>query len=378
MRFPRVRLVFLTACVGLCLFFVLERSFLPGVPQRASFKGFDLLGAVARLVRNDYIEERDPARTMEGACRGLIDSLDPVSSYFGRDATAKYLRRDSRWADVGVVLFKRSHGLFPQVAGLVEGSPADKAGIRLGDTVSAMDGRGTLDMSSLEVNLYLKDLEQKPVTLKVLRAEQAMEFTVPRALLHPDPFTLRGRARSPSSSCTAFMLPGSTTSGPRSCLSSRRASPLTCWTSGTVPKGDIEVAGKLLNVFIRSPKIGDLERKGGIKDALACAEAPDLDRLPAAVWVNGATMGPAELVAAVLQETGKVRIIGAATPGLVSRQELFPLEDDSSVLVTSGVFTLASGKKLWEEGVSPDDRIDAADMGTAAFAKKTSALLPKR
>ncbi len=189
MRSPRLRLAFLTACVGLCLFFVLERSFLPGVPQRASFKGFDLLGAVARLVRNDYIEERDPARTMEGACRGLIDTLDPVSSYFGRDATAKYLRRESRWADIGIVLFKRSHGLFPQVAGLVEGSPADKAGVRLGDAVSAMDGRGTLDMSSLEANLYLKDLEQKPVVLKVIRDDQTLEVTVSRALLHAEPFT---------------------------------------------------------------------------------------------------------------------------------------------------------------------------------------------
>jgi C-terminal processing protease CtpA/Prc len=89
-------------------------------------------------------------------------------------------------------------------------------------------------------------------------------------------------------------------------------------------------------------------------------------------------MGPAELVAAVLQETRKVKVIGTATPGLVSRQELFPLEDGSSVLVTSGVFTLASGKKLWEEGVTPDDRLEAGDQGTASYVKRTSALLAKR
>jgi C-terminal processing protease CtpA/Prc len=89
-------------------------------------------------------------------------------------------------------------------------------------------------------------------------------------------------------------------------------------------------------------------------------------------------MGPAELVAAVLQETGKVRAVGTSTPGLVSRQELFPLEDDSSVLVTSGVFTLASGKKLWEEGVSPDESLDRGDLGTAAFVKRDRGPLSKR
>jgi carboxyl-terminal processing protease len=378
MRFPRLRLVFLTACVGLCLFFVLERSFLRGVPQRASFKGFDLLGAVARLVKNDYLEERDPARTMEGACRGLIDSLDPVSSYFGRDATAKYLRRESRWADIGIVLFKKSHGLFPQVAGLVEGSPADKAGIRLGDAISAMDGRGTLDISSMEANLYLKDLEQKPVVLKVVRDDQTLEITALRALLHPEFFTYTTEGAFAVLAVHALYAP---------CVDDIRAKVVPLLKARKSPyvldlrncsEGEIEEARKLLNVFVQSPKIGDIERKGGIKDPVACAETPDLDRLPAAVWINGATMGPAELVAAVLQDTRKIRIVGAATPGLVSLQELFPLEDDSSILVTSGVFTLASGKKLWDEGVSPDDRIDTGNRDSTAYAKRTSALLSKR
>jgi carboxyl-terminal processing protease len=378
MKSPRLRLIFLTACIGLCLFFVLERSFLPGVPQRPSFRGFDLLGSVARLVKNDYLEERDPARTLEGACRGLIDSLDPVSSYFGRDATAKYLRRDSRWADIGVVLFKRSHGLFPQVAGLVEGSPAEKAGVRLDDTISAMDGRGTLDMSSLEANLHLKDLEQKPVALKVVRDDKTLEITVPRAVIFPEPFAYAAEGAFAVLEIHGLYAPCVDDIGTKvvPLLKARKAPYVLDLRNCS--EGEIEEAQKLLNVFVQSPKIGDFEKKGGIKEPVACAAAPDLDRLPVAVWVNGATMGPAELVAAVLQETRKVRVIGAATPGLVSRQELFPLEDDSSVLVTSGVFTLASGKKLWEEGVTPDDRLDAGDQGTAAYVKRTSALLPKR
>jgi len=378
MRSSRLRLVFLTACVGLCLFFVLERGFLPGVPQRPSFRGFDLLGSVARLVKNDYIEERDPARTMEGACRGLIDSLDPVSSYFGPDAAARYLRRDSRWADIGIVLFKKSHGLFPQVAGLVEGSPAEKAGVRLGDTVSAMDGRGTLDMSSVEANLYLKDLEQKPVALKVVRDDQTLEFTVPRAVIYPEPFAYAAEGAFAVLEIHGLYAPCVDDIGTKVVpLLKARKGPYVL-DLRNCSEGEVEEARKLLNVFVRSPKIGDFEKKGGIKEPLACPAAPDLDRLPAAVWVNGATMGPAELVAAVLQETRKVKVIGAATPGLVSRQELFPLEDQSSILVTSGVFTLASGKRLWEEGVTPDDRLDPGDLGTTAYVKRTSALLAKR
>jgi C-terminal peptidase prc len=378
MRSERFRLVFLSACAALCLFFVLERNFLPGISQKLTHKGLDLLANVTRLVKNDYIDERDPDRTMEGAYKGLIDSLDPVSSYFSPDATAKYLRRDSRWADIGVVLFKGSFGLFPQVAGIIEDSPAEKAGIKPGDTFSAMDGRGTLNWSSLEANLYLKDLEQKPVVLKVLRENQTLELSVERAVLFPDPVSFKSSDAFAVLSLHNLYAP---------CVSEVRKRVLPLLKSQKKPlvldlrncyEGEIEEARDFLNIFIQSPRIGDFEKRGGIKDPVACPAEPELARLPAAVWTNRGTMGPSELVAAVLQETKKVKVIGSETPGLVSRQELVPLQDDSSVLVTSGVFTLASGKKLWEKGVVPDEKIGFEDQDPAAYLKRTAALFPNR
>ena len=378
MRSERFRLVFLSACAALCLFFVLERNFLPGISQKLTHKGLDLLANVTRLVKNDYIDERDPDRTMEGAYKGLIDSLDPVSSYFSPDATAKYLRRDSRWADIGVVLFKGSFGLFPQVAGIIEDSPAEKAGIKPGDTFSAMDGRGTLNWSSLEANLYLKDLEQKPVVLKVLRENQTLELSVERAVLFPEPFSFKSSDAFAVLSLHNLYAP---------CVSEVRKRVLPLLKSQKKPlvldlrncyEGEIEEARDFLNIFIQSPRIGDFEKRGGIKDPVACPAEPELARLPAAVWTNRGTMGPSELVAAVLQETKKVKVIGSETPGLVSRQELVPLQDDSSVLITSGVFTLASGKKLWEKGVVPDEKIGFEDQDPAAYLKRTAALLPNR
>jgi len=374
----RVRLGFLSACIALCLFFVLERSFLPGISQRLTHKGLDLLANVTRLVKNDYIDERDPTRTMDGAYKGLIDSLDPVSSYLGPDVTAKYLRRDSRWADIGVVLFKGSFGLFPQVAGVREESPAEKAGLKPGDTFSAMDGRGTLNWSSLEANLYLKDLEQKPVSLKVLRENQTLELKVERAVLFPEPYSYSSTGPFTILSLHNLYPP---------CVSELRKKILPLLKSQKKPlvldlrncyEGEIEEARNFLNIFIQSPRIGSFERKGGINDPVACPAVPDLAKPPAVVWTNRGTMGASELVAAVLQGTEKSKIIGLKTIGLVSKQELFPLQDGSSVLITSGIFTLASGKKLWEEGVVPDEKIGLEDQSPAAYLKRTAALFPSR
>ena len=107
MKSQRVRLILFSTGLGLCLFLILERSFLPGIPaQKPALKGFELLGTIARLVKDDYLEERDPVLTMEGACRGLVNSLDAVSSYLDRNISAKYVKRGSSdWADVGAVLY---------------------------------------------------------------------------------------------------------------------------------------------------------------------------------------------------------------------------------------------------------------------------------
>ena len=378
MRSQRVRLIFLSLCVGLCLFLVLERNFLPGRSQRMNHRGFDLLENVTHLIRNDYLEERTPARTMEGAFKGLVDSLDPVSSYFDPEITAKYLLRDSRWAEIGVILFKGSYGLFPQVVGISENSPAEKAGVKIGDYISAMDGRETMSMSSIEADLYLKDLEQKPVAVKLLRDNQTLELKIAREVLYADAFRFSQGGAFATLKVNQLHPPFTNELGKKLVPSLKSLKKPLVLDLRNCHEGDIEEACRLLGLFVNSPQIGYFEKKGGEKTPVACKPESDRIPLPSAVWVNGATMGAAELVAAVLQETGKVKIVGTGTPGLVSSQELVSLQDDSSVLLTSGVFTLASGKKLWGEGVTPDEKTGAEGPNTEAYSKKTADLLSLR
>jgi carboxyl-terminal processing protease len=86
-------------------------------------------------------------------------------------------------------------------------------------------------------------------------------------------------------------------------------------------------------------------------------------------------MGPAEAAAGVLKEFGRAKVVGLATPGLAARQALFPLDDGSSVILTSGVFCLNSGVELWGRGVEPDVEVDLEDQSFQSFLKKTLALL---
>ena len=377
MKSDRGRLLVLTALVAAALFFVIQGRFLPGKSQRqAEMRPDDLLAGVMRLIRTDYVEEPDPARTTDGAFRGLVNSLDPLSSYLDRATTARYLSRESLTRETGAVFHKR-HGSFPQIVSVIEGSPAAKAGLKPGEAISGVEGRSTLAWSLLEIRLALREIENRPVRLRVVAGMDTREIVVERALLSPkaseilpgdkDGLILKIHRFSPQ-----LMDEIRKDHLPR--LRGRKG-PLVV-DLRDAGDGDPDEALEFLGLFVQGEKLGWFEKKGGAREIVTLKEEPALGRIPIAVWVNMGTMGPAEIVAGVLQEARKARVVGLETPGLAAREEMFPLSDESAVLLTSAVFSLSSGRKLWEKGVAPDYKVPADAQDRKAYAEKTKTIFP--
>lgn len=377
MKVPRYRWFLWTAFLAAALFFVVQMGFLPGGFKPAAPKGFELLDSLMRLIRNDYLEVRDPVQTAEGAYRGLVNSLDPLSAYLNRELAAKYLARTGGETDPGVVILKR-YASFPQVASVVENSPAEKIGIKLGDLLSAIEGRNSLSMSLAETMLLLKGTDEQPVKIRVLRGNETLDLDVPRALLFPQPFTFVRAAGKPAILRIHRFAP-SLDADLRSEVLPALKNPKTALVVDlrNCQDGELEAARKFVNLFVKTTDAGQFENRGGVKQAVACPAEPELGTLPLAVWVNAGTAGPAEFAAGVLQEVRKVKVVGFPTPGLVGRTEYFSLKDESAILLTSGVFSLPSGRKLWDEGLRPDVSLPFDKLDEKSYLEKTIPLLPK-
>ena len=377
MKVPRYRWFLWAAFLAAALFFVFQMRFLPGGFKPAAPKGFELLDSLMRLIRNDYLEERDPVRTAEGAYRGLVNSLDPLSAYLNKDLTEKYLARTGRETDPGVVILKR-YASFPQVVSVVEGSPAEKIGIKLGDLLSAIEGRNSLSMSLAETKLLLQGTDEQPVKIRVLRGNETLDLDVPRALLFPKPFTFVRTAGKPAILRIHRFAPSLDSDLRREVLPALK-NPKTALVVDlrNCQDGELEEARIFVNLFVKTTDAGHFENRGGVKQAVACPAEPELEALPLAVWVNAGTAGPAEFAAGVLQEVRKVKVVGFPTPGLVGRTEFFSLKDESAILLTSGVFSLPSGRKLWDEGLRPDVSLPIDKLDEKSYLEKTIPLLPK-
>ncbi len=189
-RTTRNRLLSLGALAAGLLFFWVVRLIRPAVAAPpAAQSGADLTEAVVRLIRADYVEEPNAKTTMEGGFRGLVNSLDALSSYLDKDAVGK--RADAAlpgYKDLGLILFKRASS-FPVVVGLVEDAPAEKAGLRVGDIVTALDDVSTVLQGLSEIRLALKSPEAKPVKVRIVRDNETKEIPVVRGTVYAKPFT---------------------------------------------------------------------------------------------------------------------------------------------------------------------------------------------
>jgi len=377
MKRKTVRILLLIVLAVTSLSFLFESHILPGLTAQKSVKGvLWFIQETIRIIKDDYIEQANPSQTMNGAYRGLVGSLDEFSSYLSPEMVSKYKQsRKSAPFGVGLVLYKKFR-TFPVVIGVFDNSPAAQKGIRIGDTISSLDGQSTLLMSMVEANLLLRDNDGSPLKLKLLRASTNKEVTIERTKIYDSPFIY---TEIPE---TSGLLTIHSLSPP--CVEEIAASILPRVKAKNLPlildlrnchDGDYEEMQRFTNLFLRASNIGFLESRTGKKEILSCPDSPKLANIPLFIWTNQATMGPAEAAAAVLKEQSRATIIGFRTSGLTAQQKFIRLEDGSGILLTAAVFNLGAKKKIWGEGLEPDVKIEGMDQSQNTYLQKTQGLL---
>jgi len=377
MRLPRPRIIIPYALATASIFLFLwtrpplQSSKFPPAQE------FDILETAVKHIRNDYVDEADPVRTMEGAFQGIIGSLDPMSAYLNAGLMAKASSpRIDRLYDVGLAAYKRT-GTFPVVVGVAEGSPAEKAGIKPGHAVSAVDDRSTLAWSYNEFRFAMKETGPKPVKLRLIQEGVTVEKTLDRILLYADPLVWSAEKGTAGVVRFAHLFGGTAAAFKSTVLPklSGRREPLILDLRGC-REGETGEVGAVINLFVKNPRAGTFDKKDSLKTVLSCPAEPVLPDIPLIVWTDAATMGPAEIVAAVLRDLKRAKIVGTTTVGLTAEQKLFPLKTGDGLLLTVGEFVLASGDKIFGKGVTPDIKIDLEKSSRQDYLDKSKGFFP--
>ena len=385
MKFNKLNVYLLVVVLLLTVMLLTDRKFLPAKNPLPQFSpsNTDLIGTVMSLIKTDYLEEPNPVRITEGAYRGLVNSLDPLSAYLDKDLATRFLNRKEPARNTGLVIFKK-YGLFPMVIAVAENSPAAAAGLKVGDNISAINDRSTMTLSLLETRLLLEAEPgvngQQPVRLRVVRGSETLELEVNRDFSWKDSLNLKGGPSGLVILHPTSIYEGLTREVSRTLAARLKTRPAPkaavldlrdCWN------GDYEEARKLINLFVREEEAGYLETRNQ-KQPLSCPEQPAFPQLRLFVWVNQATCGPAEVIAGVLKDLNRAQTVGLETPGLAGLQESYPLSDGSLVVLTTAVFSLKSGTRLWDNSLPLDARISYSEKMDKTYQDKTLNLLASK
>jgi len=333
-----------------------------------------LVEEVQERVDRDYVEVVPQDGLDRAAVDGIVASLDPHSAFLDRAAyDAMRASTAGHYSGVGLEVSEQEGRVV--VVTPLAGSPAERAGLRAGDVLLAIDGKG-LSAGGLDAAVeHMRGLAGSTVRLTVARADEPgqLEFELERSEVH-----VRTVSGSPLPGALGYLrvthFNDSTPRELRRKLSDLQAdAPL----AGLVldlrgnPGGVLESAVGVADDFLEAGVIVRAEgRAAGSRFELSATDGDLLRHAPLVVLVDRGSASGAEIVAGALRDHGRATLMGERTFGKGSVQTVIPLQGGQALKLTTSRYFTPSGASLHERGIEPDVRLgDAARRSAAPSAE---------
>ena len=148
-----------------------------------TFKQLELFADVLARVRTDYVVDVNDSELIEDAINGMLQSLDPHSSYVNPDAFRE-LQIDTSGQYGGLGMEVTTEEGFVKVITPIDNTPAKKAGIKAGDFITEIEGESIIGLSLTEAVKRMRGKPGEPITITIVREdEEAEEYTMVREII---------------------------------------------------------------------------------------------------------------------------------------------------------------------------------------------------
>ena len=301
---------------------------------------------------------------MQGALRGMMESLDdPHSVYFTKEEMRSFQEDiKGKYVGVGMVIQKKA-GEPLTVVSPIEDGPAYKVGIKPKDKVIEIDGASTYNLTSEECTKRLKGKANTTVKVKVYREANKMTKT----------FELK-RETIELKYVKSKMLDGGigylrlTQFGDnvypdmRKALEDLQAKGM----KGLIldlrsnPGGELGQSIKIASMFIEKGKIVSTRQKKG-EESVYSREGKYFGNFPMVVLINGGSASASEIVSGALKDHKRATLIGEKTFGKGSVQTLLPLPDGDGIKITIAKYYTPNGISIDGTGIEPDKKVEDKD-----------------
>ncbi len=323
-------------------------------PEKA-YRDLGVYSEVLSRIKQDYVTEPDLRRVTDGAIRGLLEGLDPYSTYLSPQEYQEYTQHpDAGPATTGIFLSKRLG--YATVVSVLPGSPADTAGVKIGDLIDRVEDTATRDLSVVQIQRMLAGAPGTTVKLALVRDPHGESQKIS---------IIRGMLSYPAA--VAKMVDAGAGYIRVATFNKGKAAEITAklkeFTSRGANKivldlrncagGEVEEAIATASLFLDKGLITYIAGQRYPRQDVLAQPGAAVFKLPLAILINQSTAGPAELIAAAVLGNKRGEVVGVRSFGIGVVQKMIPVPDGSALLLSVAKYYGPDGKAIHDNGVIP-------------------------
>lgn len=359
----RTRLAVLLISTPLVAFAIIGGLLGKAMAREESYRHLRVFEDVVNLILNNYVEEVDVDKVMEGAMRGLADGLDADSSFLVPSEVGLVERNVApERGEVGLDLARQ---YYLRVVAARDGSASHRAGLRSGDFVRAIDGEPTRHMSVFEGMRRLHGAVGSKLTLLVIRGNTAEPRTI--TLTREAPATPAPSLRMVTADTALLRIPtfgGDVAAQVRARADEARkngAANLLIDVRATA-EGTIDSGIGVARLFVPSGTLTQRKARGRDAELITARAGDGAITMPVILLSGRGTSGAAEVFAAALVDNKRAELVGERTTGRAGMQKLVKFSDGSGLLLTWSRYLTPSGKPIHGAGLEPVEAVEEPEL----------------
>ena len=356
---------------------------LPGIQAWAqdgsraeTYRLLNLFGDVFERIRAEYVEPVTDRDVIENAINGMLQGLDPHSSYMNpRSFRDMQVQTRGEFGGLGIEVTQENG--YVKVISPIDETPAFRAGIKPGDLITHLNGQSTLGLSLQDAVEQMRGERGSTIRLTIRREGEArpLEISLTRDVIRPQVarFRLEGndiayiRLSSFNERTEAAMRQAMTTmrnqagSNLRGLVLDLRNNPGGLLDQAVQVTDDFLEQGEIVSTRARRPE--DAQRWNARPGDIA-------QGLPIVVLVNSGSASASEIVAGALQDHRRAVVMGVKSFGKGSVQTVMPIPGNGAMRLTTARYYTPSGRSIQATGIEPDIEVLAARAEPNAAARE--------
>ena len=331
---------------------------------KETYRQLSIFNEVYNRVKNQYVEELTDKELVEKALNGMLQALDPHSSYMNEEVF-KEMQEDTSGTFGGLGIEITTDKGFIKIISPIDDTPAFEAGIQAGDYITHLNGESVVDMNLKEAIDIMRGEVGTSITITIIRgSEEPFDVELIRDTIKMA--SVKHRVLNDVGVLRVSTFNEQTTSGLKDSIQELEESenpPI-----GYVldlrnnPGGLLTESVSVSDVFLEEGEIVSIRGREKKDVQVFSAKKGDLiNKKPLVVLINEGSASASEIVAGALQDHDRAVIMGMKSFGKGSVQTIVPI-DSGAIRLTIAKYYTPSGDSIQAVGIEPDVVVPRAEL----------------